>query len=203
MSEMNSVVASYLVEARHGKGFTVNSGDRIRVVDLEGQQPVDFWAFNREDVLEFLSCQHTKPSIEKLIPQVGDSAYTNKRRPIVRVVADSSGGQHDMQWAACDQTRYIELGAEASHANCQDNLHTALKELGLNLPFTPQPWNLFTNFFINSDGTFSINPPGTKPGEYIVLEAQLDAHICVSACPQDMNPTCGGNPTDILVEVGR
>jgi uncharacterized protein YcgI (DUF1989 family) len=31
----------------------------------------------------------------------------------------------------------------------------------------------------------------------------MDAYIIVSACPQDQNPTCGGKPTDIKVEVGR
>jgi uncharacterized protein YcgI (DUF1989 family) len=31
----------------------------------------------------------------------------------------------------------------------------------------------------------------------------MDAYVIVSACPQDMNLTCGGNPTDIQVEVGR
>ena len=46
-----------------------------------GVQPVDFWAFCKEDHFEFLSCEHTKPSIGKLIPQVGDSAYTNPEAP--------------------------------------------------------------------------------------------------------------------------
>jgi uncharacterized protein YcgI (DUF1989 family) len=31
----------------------------------------------------------------------------------------------------------------------------------------------------------------------------MDAYVVVSACPQDMNDTCGGNPTDIQVEISR
>ena len=94
-------------------------------------------------------------------------------------------------------------GSEGYHESCQENLHTALEGFGIALQFTPQPWNLFTNFFINPDGTFTIKAPQSRPGDCIVLRAEMDATIVVSACPQDQNLTCGGRPTDIRVEVGR
>ena len=152
----------------------VSKGDLIRIIDLQGQQPVDFWAFNKRDIYEYLSCEHTKPSIE-----------------------DHSPAQHDIQFAACDSWRYKELGAKGKHASCTDNLHAALKTIKLKLPFTPQPWNLFTNFFINPDGTFTVKAPETDPGDYVVLRAEMNAYIIVSACPQDINDTCAGNPTDV------
>ena len=193
----------YFVPARTGLGFDAAVGDLIRITDLQGSQPVDFWAFNRADFYEFLSCEHTKPSIEKLYPGLGDSGYTNRRRPIVTVVEDNSPGQHDMQFAACDPTRYSELGFEGEHASCQENLHSALRSVGIEWGFIPQPWNLFTNFFINPDATFSVKAPQTKPGDNIILWVEMMTHIVVSACPQDQNLTCGGNPTDIQVEVQR
>lgn len=203
MSQAMTVERSHHVPARTGLGFEVRAGDLIRIIDLEGSQPVDFWAFSRADPFEFLSPQHTKPTIEKLNPRVGDAAYTTHRRAIVTVIEDNSPGQHDMQYAACDPARYRELGVEGEHASCHDNLHKALAEFGIELPFTPQPWNLFTNFFINPDGTFTIKAPETRPGDNIVLRADMDALVVVSACPQDQNPTCGGRPTDIRVEIGR
>jgi hypothetical protein len=108
-----------------------------------------------------------------------------------------------MQFAACDKARYKELGVKGRHASCQDNLHIALKSLGLSLPYSPQPWNLFTNFHINRDGTFTIKAPATKPGDNCTLRAEMDATIVISACPQDMNLTCGGTPTDVQVELGK
>ena len=95
---------------------------------------------------------------------MGDSAYSNQRRKMVTVVEDTSPGQHDMQYAACDATRYAELGVDGYHDSCQDNFHKALGDLGLRLDFTPQPWNLFTNFFINPDGTFTIKAPEIESG---------------------------------------
>jgi uncharacterized protein YcgI (DUF1989 family) len=106
-----------------------------------------------------------------------------------------------MELAACDRTRYQLLGVEGYHANCQDNLHTALKELGVDFDFTPQPWNLFTNFPIGPNRTITLQEPDTKPGDNIVLRAQMDAYIVVSACPQDIAPVW--NLSDILAEVGR
>ncbi len=198
-----TIEQSYQVPARTGLGFEAKAGDLIRIIDVEGAQPVDFWAFSKENPLEFLSPAHTKPTIEKLNPEVGDSAFTVHRRAIVTVLEDNSPGQHDMQYAACDPTRYRQLGVKGEHASCQDNLHRALDQLGIRLDFTPQPWNLFTNFLINPNGTFTIKPPETKPGDNIVLRCEMDAYIVVSACPQDQNPTCGGKPTDIRVEVGH
>ena len=197
-----TVTESFHVPARTGKGFEIKRGGLFRIIDVDGVQPVDFWAFNQQDIFEHLSCEHTKPSIEKLHPREGDAAYTNRRRAIVTLVQDNSPGEHDMEYAACDKYRYLELGADESHANCTDNLSKALGELGLTLPYTPQPWNLFTNFFIHPDGSFEIRAPSTKAGDSLTMRAEMDAYIVVSACPQDLNLTCGGNPTDIRVEIG-
>lgn len=198
-----SVTRRIRVPACTGTGLEVKAGDLIRITDFAGHQPCDFWAFNHDNIYEHLSCEHTKPSIEKLFPRTGDCAYTNQRRPIVLLVEDNSPGQHDMQFAACDKTRYLELGADEDHPSCQANLHTALKELGLFLPYSPQPWNLFTNFSLNPNGTFTIKSPDTNPGDNVVLRAEMDAYIVVSACPQDMNATCGGSPSDIELETGH
>ena len=64
-----------------------------------------------------------------------------------------------------------------------------------------QPWNLFTNFVLNPDGSFTVKAPETKPGDNIVMRTEMACHVVVSACPQDMNDTCGGTPTDLQVEL--
>jgi len=142
MSGIATVRETHDVAARTGKAFEVAAGDLIRITDLEGSQPVDFWAFSKADHLEFLSCEHTKPSIEKLFPHVGDSAYTNRRRRIVTVVDDTSPGQHDMQYAACDPTRYAELGVEGYHESCQENLHLALDDFDEVRDYQIGPYNI-------------------------------------------------------------
>jgi uncharacterized protein YcgI (DUF1989 family) len=76
-----------------------------------------------------------------------------------------------------------------------------LADLDLKLPYTPQPWNLFTNFYLNDDGSFEVKAPETNPGDNMTLRAELDCYVVISACPQDMNSTCGHNPSSIQVEL--
>lgn len=49
--------------------------------------------------------EHTRPSIRRLVPCVGDSLLTNQRRPILTVLEDTCG-VHDTLMAACDVYRY-------------------------------------------------------------------------------------------------
>ena len=203
MGAMASVEKEIFVPAKTGASTTLRKGQLLRLTDLDGRQPIDFWAFSQENPWEHLSCEHTKTSIQRLYPVQGDSAYTNYRRPIINLVEDNSPGQHDMESAACDQARNKELGGTAHHPNCQDNLHFELKKLGLEIKGVFQPWNLFTNFLLHADGTFTFEAPNTKPGDNLILQAELDCHVVISACPQDITETCAGNPSDILMEVGR
>ena len=202
MSAMTTVDQVIHVPARTGTSVTVSKGTLLRFTDLQGAQPIDFWAFSHENNWEFLSPEHTRPSISKLYPRLGDAAYTNYRRPIVTLIEDNSPGQHDMLIAACDQTRYAELGHEGYHANCQDNLHQAIGAFGIELPFSPQLWNLFTHFPWAADKTIQLLSPDTKPGDNNIFEAEMEIVVAISPCPQDITRICGDKNTDVLVEIG-
>ena len=179
------------IPARRGKATFVAKGQRIRVVNTHGQQVVDTWAFNRVDLTEFMSMEHSRTSLGRIMPVVGQSMVTNHRRPILTVVDDTSGGIHDTLLAACDRYRYELLGCAEYHDNCTDNLAAALAELELTPPETPSPWNLFMNIPVATDGAVSFDPPVSKPGDYVELRAEMDCIVAFSACPQDMVPING------------
>jgi uncharacterized protein len=90
--------------------------------------------------------------------------------------------------AACDPARYEGLGVHGWHASCEENLHRALEALGVQpIPrFAPQPINLFMNTPARTGGTIEWLPAETKAGDHVVLRAELDAIVAVSACPQDI-----------------
>ena len=98
------------IPARKGKAVRVRKGQRVKVINSRGQQVVDTWAFNAADLREFMSMEHSRAAMMHLIPAVGDALVTNKRRPILTVVEDNSGGIHDTLIAACDRYRYELLG---------------------------------------------------------------------------------------------
>jgi hypothetical protein len=186
------------IPARHGKAAFMEAGQTIRVINTHGEQVVDTWAFNRDDLREFMSMEHTRATLRRLIPRPGDALMTNHRRSILTVVEDTSGGVHDTLMAACDRYRYIELGGGDRHDNCTDNLVQGLAELGLTPPETPSPLNLFMNIPWNQEGALSFDAPVSTPGCCVVLRAELDLVIAFSACPQDILPINGAarQPTE-------
>jgi uncharacterized protein YcgI (DUF1989 family) len=127
----------------------------------------------------------------KLVPAVGDTLLTNRRRPILMLVEDTSGGAHDTLMAACDRERYGLLGVKGHHDNCRDNLHAALGELGVAIPATPAPLNLFMNIPWTPAGVLSWAEPVSTPGSYVRLRVEMDCVVAFSACPQDILPING------------
>jgi uncharacterized protein YcgI (DUF1989 family) len=153
---------------------------------------VDTWAFNRADLGEFMSNEHTRAHSLHLVPRPGDVLRTNKRRPILTLTEDTSGGIHDTLIAACDRYRYAFLGVQDYHDNCTDNLFAGMAELGLVPAEVPSPLNLFMNIPWSADGTLGFAaPPRPIPGGYVRLRAEMDLVIAFSACPQDILPING------------
>ena len=191
------------IPARRGKAAFVSKGQRVRVINTHGQQVVDTWAFRQDDLTEFMSMEHCRTSLGRIMPAVGQSMVTNHRRPILTVVEDTSGGIHDTLMSACDRYRYELLGCEGYHDNCTDNLAAAMAELGLTLPETPSPWNLFMNIPVGADGSISFEPPVCGPGDHITLLAEEDCVVAFSACPQDVVPVNGVDcvPTEAHFQV--
>ncbi len=191
------------IPARQGVAVPVRRGQVVEVVNTYGQQVVDTWAFAAADAAEWMSMEHSRLHMGRVNPVVGDTLVTNRRRPILRLAADTSGGVHDTLLAACDRYRYELLGCAEPHDNCTDNLHTALASVGLAVATTPSPLNLFEDARPTSDGTIAIAPPVATPGSCVTLRAEMDALLVFSACPQDLVPTNGANlaPTDAHLRI--
>ena len=191
------------IPARRGKALHLRRGQKARVVNTKGQQVVDTWAFNAADLSEFMSMEHSRVAMGRIIPAIGDALVTNRRRPILTLVEDNSGGIHDTLFAACDRWRYELLGCDGYHDNCTDNLATAMRELGRAAAETPAPLNLFMNIPVLDGNRVEIRPPVSTPGSYVSLYAEADCIVAFSACPQDIVPINGLalKPTEAHFEV--
>ncbi|HJY51824.1 MAG TPA: urea carboxylase-associated family protein, partial [Stellaceae bacterium] len=108
------------IPARKGKAVRLRKGQRIKVINTKGQQVVDTWAFNSDDLRESMSMEHSRVAIGHILPSIGDGLVTNRRWPILTLVEDTSGGIHDTLFAACDRWRYELLGCTEHHDNCTD-----------------------------------------------------------------------------------
>jgi uncharacterized protein YcgI (DUF1989 family) len=189
------------VDAREGRAVAVASGGLFRVVDREGGQVADLFAFNGEDVSEHHSAMHTRAAVDRLFPRPGEAFVTNRRRPMFTLERDDTPAVHDMLIAPCDPERYEGLGVDGWHASCQENLELAMRELGHDRICIPQSINLFMNIPVSDGGELGWEPAPTQAGDSITFRAVMDCIVVVSACPQDIVPINECNPTAVAIEL--
>jgi uncharacterized protein len=192
---------TFTVPARDGRAFLVPKGGSARIIDLEGGQVADVFAFLERDTSEYHSAQHTRAVNDRLFPRRGEPFVSNRRRPLMTIEVDETPGVHDMLIAACDPERYQQLGVEEWHASCAENLKEALRDIGYPTTVVPQSINLFMNIPVGRDGSLEWDPAPTAPGAAVTFRALEEIVMVVSACPQDIVPINHCNPTSIGVEV--
>ena len=191
-----------VLKARQGVAIPLAVGDRLRIVNTHGAQVVDLWAVVAGDVLESMSMPHSRNPWYRLAPRPGDAFVTNHRRPILTLLEDSSPGVHDTLIPSCDTERYRQLGAP-EHGSCTDNFHGALRAIGVEPPrAVPTAVNLWMNVVVQSNGIIAIVAPVSKPGDHVLLRAELDCVAVLSACPHDLPPVPLNGPDFTPRDVG-
>lgn len=192
-----------VVKASHGRAFALKAGDHVRITTPAGTQVSDTWAFAADDLQEHLSMDHTRSVNSNIFVDRGTRLVSNHRRLMMTVVEDTTPGRHDTLLCPCNSAIYRELGAPEDHRSCTGNLHYALEEAGLKVPFTPASLNLFMNVPVAPDGSVDRLPPRSAAGDHVVLRAEMDLTLVISACPQDITPINGDarTPTDLHVDI--
>ncbi|MBP2550690.1 uncharacterized protein YcgI (DUF1989 family) [Neorhizobium galegae] len=191
------------VAASHGRAFPMKAGQYARIVNTHGNQVVDTWAVAENDVTETAAMDHTRSVNSNIFLTQGMRIMSSRRRPMLTMVADSGGVRHDTLLCPCSRELYEQLGCTEPHRSCTDNFHEALAELDLAVPFTPASLNLFMNVPVEADGTVDRLPPATTAGDMVVLRAEMDLTLVLSACPQDLTPINGAarTPKDVAVVI--
>ncbi|MEM7498628.1 MAG: urea carboxylase-associated family protein [Pseudomonadota bacterium] len=186
--------ARYIVPAREGRAARLAAGQTLTLITPEGTQVCDFFALAAESPAEMLSMEHCRTALGRIYVREGDILVTNRRRPVLRLIEDSSPGVHDTLIAACDHPRYLELGATGYHANCADNFRAALAAIGMEATHVPAPLNLWMNIPVDAAGGYAWTPPVARAGDHLRFVALMDCIAVMSACPQDMTAVNGAEP---------
>jgi uncharacterized protein len=192
---------SVVVAAQTGKAVKVDAGSLISVIDIEGTQVGDMFAFSDDDLNEHLSTGHTRSLNRTLFPEVGQAFMSNRGRPILTFVGDTSPGHHDMLFAPCGPAVYrLKFGVDGWHPSCEENFGLAVKELGYDISSIPDPVNVFQNSPL-VDGTLVLKRAETRPGDRFTVRAEVNLVFVLTACSSDLAPTNGGRCTSLGIEV--
>lgn len=194
------------VDSGTAKAYKVKAGEYIQIIDIEGRQCSDFMAMSANKLAEgkerHIDSTVTRTMVGGAYPAPGlfDKFFDQDMQPLLVVVQDTVG-RHDTFALACTARGYEERGFPG-HVNCSDNISKAYTPFGIK----PRPAWPAINFFFNSTidqqtNQLSSAEAWSRPGDYVVMQALTDL-VCVStACPDDIDPINGWNPTDIKVRI--
>ena len=85
----------YTIPPCSGRAIDIRQGEHIAVIDTEGGQVADFFAVMPDRPDEFLSPGVTIDCNGSLRLRPGDLLYSNRYRPMLRVLSDDVG-EHDL-----------------------------------------------------------------------------------------------------------
>jgi len=171
------------IAPRTGVAFELQCGQRLKVIDPQGEQVADLLAYSRADIGEMLSSGRSIDYAGKIFLSTGDSLYSNRSNVLLEIVEDTVG-RHDFLLTPCSAEMFrILYGDERPHRGCFGNLAAALAPYGVSNDQIPTAFNIFMNVAVNSEtGVVSVKPPLSGPGDYIVFEAKADLIIGLTAC---------------------
>lgn len=191
------------VHAGTATAYTVRAGDYIQVIDVDGRQCSDFQAFHAADLdagLEYAIDPTTTRSLMGTSspgPGLHSRFFDARQRPLVEIVRDTVG-RHDSFMLACSAKYYEDMGYPG-HPNCSANFNLALAPHGVKPRAGWPAINFFYNTLYQADDTFTFDEPWSRPGDHVLLRALTDLVCVSSACPDDIDPANGWEPTDIHV----
>jgi urea carboxylase-associated protein 1 len=198
----NNVLHDELVPARAPWMHRIKAGESLRIVDIEGNQAVDFLIYAAADDSERYSAQDTIAAQANIFLRTGSVLLSNEGRPMMTIV-DTSVEYHDTIGGACScESNSLRYGhhTKAQHA-CVDNFLEANLREGRGKRDIVSNINFFMNVPVEPDGALGIVDGISAPGLTVDLRAEMDVIVVVSNCPQINNPCNGFNPTSVRMIV--
>ncbi|MEL7000855.1 MAG: DUF1989 domain-containing protein, partial [Pseudomonadota bacterium] len=191
------------IQPGEAQAYEVKAGEFIQILDVQGRECSDFQALSLralDDGQEReIDPTTTRSLMGSLYPNPGifSKYWTQDQEPLIEIVQDTCG-RHDTFGLACSARYYDDLGYPG-HVNCTDNMNLDLARFDVRPRGGWPAINFFFNTMLDDTHAIGMDDPWSRPGDYVLLRALTDL-VCVStACPCDVDPANGWNPTDIQV----
>lgn len=191
------------VKSATARAFQVKAGEFIQIIDVDGRQMTDFQCFSARKldrgIENALDATVTRTLTGRALPVPGlpSKAFGFDFEPMVEVVQDTVG-RHDAFATACNARYYDDMGYPG-HVNCTENFNRALAPYGIAARKGWEALNFFYNTRMDGHDMIVADEAWSRPGDYVLLRALTDLVCVSSACPDDIDPGNGWEPTDIHV----
>ena len=192
-----TVLTKIHLEPQTGRALTVTAGQLLRIIDPLGEQVSDLVSFARDDVSEWLSSGRTIDYANTIYLTTGHTLYSNRSRAMWTIVRDTVG-RHDFLLTPCSPDTFrIIYGITGHHPSCFENLATALAPFGIAPDTIPTTLNVFMNVEIAPSGELRIRAPRSRAGDYLLLRAEMDMIVGVTACSAELSNNGTFKPIDV------
>lgn len=171
------------IPPRSGAAFTLDRGQRLTVIDPQGEQVADLVAFRRDDLNEVISSGRTIDYASRIFLTTGDPIYSNRSNVLLRIVEDTVG-RHDFLLTPCSADTFrIIYGDEHPHRGCFGNLAEALAPYGIEPDRIPVAFNVFMHVTVDGQsGEIAVRPPLSQAGDRVSFVAETDLVVGLTAC---------------------
>ena len=171
-----------VIEKQTGAAFKLQKGQKLKVIDPQGEQVSDMVLFNAEDPREKISSGKTLDFEESILITKGDWLWSNRSNKMMKILEDTNG-RNDFLLAPCSpETFKIMYNNPDYHPSCFENLYTNLKPFNIEPDDVPTAFNIFMNVQFDEQGKLSVDPPLSKAGDYVLFEAEMDLIVALTAC---------------------
>ena len=191
-----------VIERRHlppqtGTALLVRRGQLLRIIDPTGEQVSDLTSFSHDDPSEWLSSGRTIDYANTIYLTTGHVLYSNRSRPMWSILEDTVG-RHDFLLTPCSPDTFtIIYKTTAHHPSCFENLVRHLEPFGILPDAIPTTLNVFMNVVVKPDGALDILPPRSRAGDYLLLRAEMDLIVGVTACSAELSNNGTVKPIDV------
>ncbi|WP_297333157.1 urea carboxylase-associated family protein [Flavobacterium sp.] len=177
-----------IINPRSGVSFILKKGQKLKITDIEGEQVADLMCYNLFDKQEYLSSGRTIDYAETIFLTKGHPFYSNRSNVMFNIIEDTVG-RHDFLLTPCSADTFrIIYGHEHPHRGCFGNLCEALRPHGIAPDSIPITFNVFMHVTLNGEsGKVDVLPPKSKPGDHIIIEAEMDLLVGLTACSAEMS----------------
>jgi len=170
------------IAPQSGCGFRMMQGDVLRVVDPQGEQVSDLFAFAADNPDCSLSSGRTIDYASKIYLTTGDVLWSNDSRPMFTILRDDVR-RHDFLLTPCSQAMFEILHHHRGHhPSCFENLAKAFAPFGIGPERISTTFNIFMRVDVSLDGSVVVKAPLSKPGDAIELRAGMDLICGLTAC---------------------
>lgn len=182
-----------------GAAFRLKQGERLRVIDPQGEQVSDMVLFNSSDTREKISSGKTLDFENTILITKGHHLWSNRSRRMMQILEDTNG-RNDFLLAPCSpETFQILYNNPDYHPSCFENLYTNLAPFGVEPDDVPTAFNIFMNVQFGPDGVLSVDPPMSKAGDYLLFEAKMDLIVGLTACSAEQSNNYSFKPIEYQI----